>query len=316
MTMPGEWGGEKKLNLPVIIGIIAATVAIAGVALLLSGGGGGGSAGLNASFTYSPASPTTGTAVYFTDASTGDNIASWSWDFGDGSTSTDRNPSHQFAAGTHNVTLTITTGGGQTDTYTIPITVGGGGPTGETIPVFTDAGLLPEAGMMVDAFVWPQEGEWGLQAPYVEGQYTGVAGIPEGVQCWYTRNGPENNTYAGWGIFIGVDSNTHQIDPSAVHIIDLSGLSKLEFYVKSPINLHVELQDWNATIDNKGVKSNQLWIGNYGWDNSGGWKKITIPKSDIRNVDFSRIWCPFMISTPGSQPLVEWYVDWVMWVAE
>jgi uncharacterized repeat protein (TIGR01451 family) len=57
------------------------------------------------------ATPTSGCApltVNFTDQSTG-NPSSWNWIFGDGDTSTDQNPSHQYAnPGTHNVTLTVT----------------------------------------------------------------------------------------------------------------------------------------------------------------------------------------------------------------
>ncbi len=46
--------------------------------------------------------------VTFTDASTGNPVA-WSWDFGDGNTSTDQNPVHTFTTGgTQNVTLTVT----------------------------------------------------------------------------------------------------------------------------------------------------------------------------------------------------------------
>ncbi|MEA3443972.1 MAG: PKD domain-containing protein, partial [Bacteroidota bacterium] len=55
----------------------------------------------------------------FTDASwaTG-NILTWTWDFGDGSTSTDQNPIHQFASsGYYNVCLDITTDSGCTSSY-------------------------------------------------------------------------------------------------------------------------------------------------------------------------------------------------------
>jgi len=45
-------------------------------------------------------------SVQFTDTSTG-SPASWSWDFGDGETSTDENPSHTFmSTGTYSVSLT------------------------------------------------------------------------------------------------------------------------------------------------------------------------------------------------------------------
>lgn len=49
----------------------------------------------------------TGTAVTFTDQSTGSPSA-WSWDFGDGNSSTDQNPTHSYStAGTYTVTLTV-----------------------------------------------------------------------------------------------------------------------------------------------------------------------------------------------------------------
>ena len=57
------------------------------------------------------ATPTSGGAplvVRFTDTSTG-NATSWAWDFGDGTTSTDRNPVHTYlTAGTYAVSLRVT----------------------------------------------------------------------------------------------------------------------------------------------------------------------------------------------------------------
>jgi len=53
-----------------------------------------------------------GLSVTFTDASTG-SPTSWSWDFGDSQTSTDRNPVHQYSvAGTYTATLTVNGAGG------------------------------------------------------------------------------------------------------------------------------------------------------------------------------------------------------------
>ena len=65
-------------------------------------------------------SPTSGPApltVNFTDHSTG-GITSWSWDFGDGNTSSDQEPSHTYTrAGTFTVSLTVAgPGGSSTET--------------------------------------------------------------------------------------------------------------------------------------------------------------------------------------------------------
>lgn len=63
-----------------------------------------------ASFTYSPSSPTVDDTIQFTDQSTDSDgyIASRSWNFGDGSTSTSQNPTHKYSsAGTYTVTLTV-----------------------------------------------------------------------------------------------------------------------------------------------------------------------------------------------------------------
>ncbi len=59
-----------------------------------------------------------GNVVTFADQSTaGDtSITSWKWDFGDGSTSTDQNPTHTYAApGRYTVTLTVTDSAGNSN---------------------------------------------------------------------------------------------------------------------------------------------------------------------------------------------------------
>ncbi|MBI3510102.1 MAG: gliding motility-associated C-terminal domain-containing protein [Bacteroidetes bacterium] len=61
--------------------------------------------------------------VNFSDLSTLANgtITGWSWDFGDGVTSTSQNPSHCYiTAGTYSVTLTVTTSTGCTNTIVMP----------------------------------------------------------------------------------------------------------------------------------------------------------------------------------------------------
>ena len=65
---------------------------------------------LNAAFTPDKTSGVFPLTVQFNDRSTG-SPTSWSWDFGDGSTSSDQSPSHIYtAAGQYNVALTISDG--------------------------------------------------------------------------------------------------------------------------------------------------------------------------------------------------------------
>jgi len=74
-----------------------------------------GGAAPTADFTASPATGKMPLQVQFTDASVpGDSpITAWLWDFGDGATSTGRNPAHAYtAAGAYDVSLTVTTGVG------------------------------------------------------------------------------------------------------------------------------------------------------------------------------------------------------------
>jgi len=96
------------------------------------GGGGGGNVAPVANFSFT----TNALAANFTDSSTDSDgtIASRSWTFGDGGTSTATNPSHTYAsAGTYSVSLTVTDNGGATNTKTSSVTVTGGGGGGGNV---------------------------------------------------------------------------------------------------------------------------------------------------------------------------------------
>jgi len=84
-----------------------------------------------ADFSVSPSNTCPGTPVSFTDGSW--NASGWFWDFGDGQTSTLRNPVHSYAAaGTYTVSLTVVSGTGLTDTRTQHQAVGVSG--GQQLP--------------------------------------------------------------------------------------------------------------------------------------------------------------------------------------
>ncbi|HRY31560.1 MAG TPA: M6 family metalloprotease domain-containing protein [Bacteroidales bacterium] len=83
-----------------------------------------GSAPVNANFSATPTNPCKYGTVQFTDLSSG-SPTSWFWTFGDGSTSSLQNPSHQYSnTGTYTVSLTVTkSGNSNTMTKTDYITV-------------------------------------------------------------------------------------------------------------------------------------------------------------------------------------------------
>lgn len=99
-------------------------------------------------FTFTPAAPRPGQTVTFTDRSTG-GASSWSWNFGDGTSSTQQNPTKVYAnEGNFNVTLTAsnaagsrnvaksvpvsfgTTGTGDAFTYLLPVVLTSSGQGG------------------------------------------------------------------------------------------------------------------------------------------------------------------------------------------
>ncbi len=74
----------------------------------------------------------TGLSATFTSTSTDDDeIASYAWNFGDGSTSTQASPTHAYAdEGTYQVILTVTDASGQTDAVTKSVSVEAPAPGG------------------------------------------------------------------------------------------------------------------------------------------------------------------------------------------
>jgi hypothetical protein len=88
-----------------VLAVLAAALALAGC----------GTDPPEAGFTATPTSGEAPLVVTFTDASTNEPT-SWQWDFGDGGSSTEQSPTHEYEeAGTYTVTLTAANDAGSDD---------------------------------------------------------------------------------------------------------------------------------------------------------------------------------------------------------
>jgi subtilisin family serine protease len=118
-----------------------------------------------------------GLTVSFTDSSTDSDgtIASRSWDFGDGTSSTLANPSKTYtAAGTYTVTLTVTDDDGAPNTKTDTVTVTSGGGGGGSCSGTTYTGTLAWGG-----YAYQPNGTYYQST--VSGAHTGTLTGPTGT---------------------------------------------------------------------------------------------------------------------------------------
>lgn len=99
-----------------------------------------------ARFSYTPSDPYYGDIINFVDESSDIDgyIVTWSWDFGDGNTSNEQNPSHAYSKpGAYMVRLTVMDDSGLIDTLSINVTVGG--EEDDVKPSIYDIAIRPEA---------------------------------------------------------------------------------------------------------------------------------------------------------------------------
>lgn len=157
--------------------------------------------------------------------------------------------------------------------------------------VYGDEGIPSHS----DLYTWDSYREWevGTGPATFNGQLAGVAGVPEGVECFLTAS-DNGNTYAGWGVFL----------PSPT---DLSGHNQLKFWVKTAVNLKFGVQQTDANGPKK-----ELYINSYGWDGTDTWQEITVPKSAFTTISFSEVWSPFLVTVVSENE--SFYVDHVRWV--
>ena len=136
-----------------------------------------------ASFTVS----TTLLTANFTDTSTDDgSIVSWTWDFGDGNSSSEQNPSHSYdTAGSYTVSLTVSDNDGNMDTFSSSVTVDDGtGPSTMHVEAISEGVLVRSSGSgtaEVTVTIHDTDGNPVTEAT-VSGEFSGdVSGTSSGI---------------------------------------------------------------------------------------------------------------------------------------
>jgi PKD repeat protein len=160
--------------LPTSSDLVASTYG-RGMFLVTASGGSIGPFVPGAAFQYAPVPPAPGQSVLFTDLSTGP-ATSWTWDFGDGYSSTERNPRHVFSQpGTYPVRLTAsTTAGSGFTTRDVVVVSGVSSPATLQAPVVLDAFGVPPTHFTSDLVAVNRGGaETRLSV-----QYLGAPGTP------------------------------------------------------------------------------------------------------------------------------------------
>ena len=196
-------------------------------------------------------------AVQFTDTSSGE-VSGWSWNFGDGGTSTQANPSHTYnAVGTYTVTLTASGSGGSDDLVIVNyITVTEEPPVIEPLDSnwWADGGTLDYQNTAVEFHITSQPAHiwdklWGKDLGVESGQT---------LRLRFTARA-ENYSGAGMGIEVEVNDGGPNWDYLA-NVEDRTITGTATDYV---IDLNVTVTDSTASLAiNVGFNTGDLYFTN------------------------------------------------------
>lgn len=240
-----------------------------------------------ASFTYDVVD----SIVQLTDVSSDadGSITSWNWDFGDGDSSTEQNPSHTYeVAGDYQVSLVVHDDLGAADT------------AAQTVSLFFDYVVYRDKGLVPGSDVWTWDGsDWGLAPGQFNGSYHDPT-APEGDTCFMAKSGSGGSNYAGWGVFL--------VNPDD-HTVDLAAYTHLRFWAKSPSNLKIEIQH-NGRYGSKST----VWMDQYGWDGTDTWQEVSVPFSAFTSGSHKKIFGLFMVTVVRGDRT--FFIDHVRWVRE
>jgi len=174
------------------------------------GGGGGGGDGNTAPTVSINASSTTvevGTAIEFDGSGSSDSdgsIASYSWDFGDGTTASGVAPTHAYeSAGDYSATLTVTDDDGASSSDSIAVTVepdSGGGGGGGTCGDVTDSASA----------------DGSLSGYWDSTNFTYASSLDDPCQVAFTLAGPSTADFDLYVTFDGRTPSTYDYDARSI----------------------------------------------------------------------------------------------------
>jgi Tol biopolymer transport system component len=166
-----------------------------------------------------------GVATTFTDQSTDDGqVVAWHWDFGDGATSSARNPSHTYAAGgTYSVSLTVTDDQGLQGTVAHDVQVCG------TLPALSGRLLFMQLGTGITQDLWILNADDATQVRLTDSE----AG---GSQPQNARFSPDATkiAYADTGLFVGGIWTMNADGSHRQRLTDGGGSHELSAYHDNP----------------------------------------------------------------------------------
>jgi uncharacterized protein (TIGR02145 family) len=217
-----------------------------------------------AAFTASPTTIIEEGAVQFTDQSTNEPTE-WSWDFGDGSTSTEQNPNHSYTnEGTYDVSLTVTnSAGSDSETKTDMITVTPSDITGQT-GTLTDIEGNTYNWIGIGTQAWMAENL--KTTKYYDG--TAIPLVTDGTEwdnlttpgyCWY--NNDETSYKDTYGALYNYHTvNTDKLCPAGWHVPTDAEWTELENYLIA--------NGYNYDGSTTGYKAGKSLAATSGWNSS------------------------------------------------